>query len=987
MPWAPARPATGPPGRRCKNLGWEAMQRRLARKAGQVASFHERPRLLEAAEDPEAWEDMLETWPDVAQKLRPSPLEMEVTEVPSLEDLMPWIHDALGADFVAENFHQLVPASPKGKVIEVPKEVRPSGAKTPPRLQLTGPKTLRQNLDKLMTSLQGGSDQRNSDLAGIDRQPRTVARQHYDLNKDPTVAADEFTLATRKAERRLNARKLLSLPMEGSGSLDAVELKSPRRKHRESSKEAQEVRSHLLERLDYLHTCRGSMGESLYAQQRQRLEMQAHLRTAQKYSLEEKPPEARCAYSAQVRGGKTNAWDPELVQALRPATAPEPLQGALPTRRVLTPPRSAAQVVKPPSPPKRDTGAEAVARTFNFARLCAAKRLPMPNLGAFTLGDEAQLKVPNWSLGDDPLMALASSPLKDNVAVVEEGDFAGNRISNRGVQAIVSSLGSDLTTLNLSANCFDCHGVESILSFIRHAPKLTDVNLSGNKLSDDSVSRLCLQLSQHCQHLQRLSLSDVMMGWDSDTTGAALGSLVTVLKMSNLDISFNALHGQGAIELLKNVPNSRLSCLDISWNCLGKGGHSKAVAEELSQVFQRGSLHHLDISYNSFQSQELEILSKGLAMNRTLWGLHIDGGAFMDADGFLIPPAEFKLESNNPRAPNGRGKKSKSKTARKQPKVPKKDVEVEISVAGTLLSPQELEVRLQALQGQMELQDLIQEYHQRMDQEEKEQMETARKEKTSLSLMQSSETDARIPVSMPELIRRLPPGQPMSPRSQDEMLHSLALEVRQELPSTLRACSERQRSFLYLQGTKENFLYKHSNCWICGQWVEVVLEAGPNDLPWPDDAKSKEKGVTVCALISIDNFSRPITLRANWDGIWRGSRFLPPTESCFVVFQVGEDVITTHQGLPVRSLQRPMTVPLWRQRDAAMCGNGNAMASCEEVNVLRVGELAQAYCNGAEPPRGAHVRCSAAQRAQRREKVSESNPRCPVAWTKVVEPV
>lgn len=28
-------------------------------------------------------------------------------------------------------------------------------------------------------------------------------------------------------------------------------------------------------------------------------------------------------------------------------------------------------------------------------------------------------------------------------------------------------------------------------------------------------------------------------------------------------------------------------------------------------------------------------------------------------------------------------------------------------------------------------------------------------------------------------------------------------QVRQELPSALRACSERQRSFLYLQGTKE----------------------------------------------------------------------------------------------------------------------------------------------------------------------------------------
>ena len=30
--------------------------------------------------------------------------------------------------------------------------------------------------------------------------------------------------------------------------------------------------------------------------------------------------------------------------------------------------------------------------------------------------------------------------------------------------------------------------------------------------------------------------------------------------------------------------------------------------------------------------------------------------------------------------------------------------------------------------------------------------------------------------------------------------------------------------------------------------MQVVLEAGPNDLPWPDEAKSKENGVTVCAL-------------------------------------------------------------------------------------------------------------------------------------------
>ncbi|CAL1145522.1 unnamed protein product [Cladocopium goreaui] len=260
---APSRPST-----------WAAMQRRIARRAGQVSSFQERPRLLAAAEDPEVWEEVLQSWPDVAQKLRPaSRCEVECSDVPSLEELLPWIREALGSNFVAENFHQLMPVA---KVKQVPRDVRPIGTKTPPRLQLTGPKSLRQNLDKLMASLQGGQDHRNGDLAGIDRQPRTLARQHYDLNGDPTVAADEFTLATRKAERRLHGRKLAQSERAGEY---LAELQSPRRKHylREAS-EAEEVRSHLLERLDYLHTCRGSMGESLYARQRQRRELWVELK-------------------------------------------------------------------------------------------------------------------------------------------------------------------------------------------------------------------------------------------------------------------------------------------------------------------------------------------------------------------------------------------------------------------------------------------------------------------------------------------------------------------------------------------------------------------------------------------------------------------------------------------------------------------------------------------------------------------------------------
>lgn len=55
-----------------------------------------------------------------------------------------------------------------------------------------------------------------------------------------------------------------------------------------------------------------------------------------------------------------------------------------------------------------------------------------------------------------------------------------------------------------------------------------------NCFSSLEVARLCLQLSQHCPRLRRLVLSDVRIGSNADT-GAALGSLVTVLRLESLD--------------------------------------------------------------------------------------------------------------------------------------------------------------------------------------------------------------------------------------------------------------------------------------------------------------------------------------------------------------------------------------------------------------------------------------------------------------------
>ena len=63
------------------------------------------------------------------------------------------------------------------------------------------------------------------------------------------------------------------------------------------------MRSHLLEQLDYLHSCRDRMGEARYGDQRRRMELHAQMLAASKYSTEPVAPAERCAYSAQVRRG------------------------------------------------------------------------------------------------------------------------------------------------------------------------------------------------------------------------------------------------------------------------------------------------------------------------------------------------------------------------------------------------------------------------------------------------------------------------------------------------------------------------------------------------------------------------------------------------------------------------------------------------------------------------------------------------------------
>lgn len=81
-----------------------------------------------------------------------------------------------------------------------------------------------------------------------------------------------------------------------------------------------------------------------------------------------------------------------------------------------------------------------------------------------------------------------------------------------------------------------------------------------------------------------------------------------------------------------------LKVLDISWNSIGtfKG---KVFAYALADILGRQeSIMHLDISFNKIGVEDCHVIANGLAVNHSLWGLHMAGNeGYVDAKGFLHP--------------------------------------------------------------------------------------------------------------------------------------------------------------------------------------------------------------------------------------------------------------------------------------------------------------------------------------------------------------
>ena len=64
-----------------------------------------------------------------------------------------------------------------------------------------------------------------------------------------------------------------------------------------------------------------------------------------------------------------------------------------------------------------------------------------------------------------------------------------------------------------------------------------------------------------------------------------------------------------------------------------------SAAQVWADTFKSNTqLVHLDLSYNSFERRELEVIGEALKENHTLMGLHIEGNeGRLDPQGFIKP--------------------------------------------------------------------------------------------------------------------------------------------------------------------------------------------------------------------------------------------------------------------------------------------------------------------------------------------------------------
>eukprot|EP00930_Biecheleria_cincta_P022335 TRINITY_DN16310_c0_g8_i1.p1 TRINITY_DN16310_c0_g8~~TRINITY_DN16310_c0_g8_i1.p1 ORF type:complete len:1606 (+),score=285.74 TRINITY_DN16310_c0_g8_i1:302-4819(+) len=515
------------------------------------------------------------------------------------------------------------------------------------------------------------------------------------------------------------------------------------------------------------------------------------------------------------------------------------------------------------------------------------------------------LSFENWGLTDDYIEALVEAQesgqpsdsrkmaqgMRDSVemagglAGVHFINLSGNLLTENGLAALVSdvAVAENLGGLNLSSNRLGS-GPEAVPLLLKHITKLSrllELDLGGNSLGDMAVVQLCTHLRQACPHLEGLGLARCNVGagiTSAVSAGSAVGSyMATCATMKCLDLSWNQFGGDGGLALLEGLYENNMTFgsqdggvrrLSLAWNRLGSGKHpdmlkkqqSARCARQMANIFQDCEpLFHLDLSYNGFDAEDCATMAAGLALNHTLFGLHLVGNeAAMDDSGFIVPL--------------GLGKDFL---------VPEGVIPGDGSTAAeTIMS---LNETLQTIPQKLRIGHPI----------EISGFGAKSFKPTTPSLMwnpgllagsSTSEKQANVDIKTPL----------MMPSASKDRLHAERIWANEQTRVKAIANSLNQEY--------EELQHTAKCCWVCDNWCEfkVIYTKGKRATADPN---------AVYALFSSDSFARP-TLCKKLGSHWVGHRMLPPSMETVQVVFIVDGVPRSSTAHRQQKLAKPKSVVL-----------------------------------------------------------------------------
>ena len=221
-------------------------------------------------------------------------------------------------------------------------------------------------------------------------------------------------------------------------------------------------------------------------------------------------------------------------------------------------------------------------------------------------GNKQKLEYNYQKVGDEYIKALSNSLMYSEHFT--DIDFSGNRLSNDGVTKLFKVINDNkklvrnLKNIDLSENNLGSQNLEELIIFLKDADNVIEnLNLYGNLIGDENTIKICdsLKASRECKII---SLDLGKNNIHDESIPSICNLLEFCIQIDILCLSHNWFHNKSASKLITTLSNNcqELKILDLSWNCIGDDLVIIPSYEELAN----SEIRHPDKNFDNFALDE-----------------------------------------------------------------------------------------------------------------------------------------------------------------------------------------------------------------------------------------------------------------------------------------------------------------------------------------------------------------------------------------------